>query len=145
MKKLLVLLAFVSPVYADNLCVNLNQFTQEEIQTGEKYFNSTCGQCHQYNLTGRKAGNAANEYPSFTNFPQSYLDFLDGSGGNVPPLIGESWMSKFKSFPEFVIYAPSAASTPMFYPTAAPKRGADWPQTYLRLAAYILYKNCERK
>ena len=81
---------------------------------------------------------------TFAEFPPFYLRFIDGAGGNVPPLVGEKWMAKFKSFPEFVLFAPSAANTPEFFPLDAPK-GAQWVQTQLRLAAYILYRNCEKK
>ena len=43
-----------------------------------------------------------------------------------------------------MLFAPSAANTPNFYPPIAPKGGAEWVQTQLRLAAYILSRNCEK-
>lgn len=144
MKPWIVLyLAFAAPAFSQDLCVNLAQFTAEQIQVGEQYFNSSCGLCHQYNLQGRVPGNAANESPNnFGEFPAFYLKFMDGSGGVVPPLIGPKYMARFKTFPEFVLFAPSAANTPEFYPPLAPKKGADWVDTYVKLAAYILSRNC---
>jgi hypothetical protein len=132
------------PALASDLCSNTSLFTPEQVKSGGQYFNSSCGMCHQYDLSGRTPGNAANENPNnFESFPDFYIKFMDGAGGSVPALIGAKWMGKFKSFPEFMLYAPSAANTPQFYPPLAPKGGAEWVQTQLRLAAYILYRNCE--
>jgi len=131
--------------FASDLCSSLNLFTPKQVEEGKTYFESSCGMCHQYTLRGRVPGNVANEIPnSFDGFSDFYLKFLDNSGGSVPPLVGEKFMSKFKSFPEFMLYAPSASNTPQFYPPVAPKTDF-WPDTQVRLAAYILFKNCEQK
>ncbi len=149
MKKISLLLALLLallPAFgaAADLCASLPLFTPKQVEEGKVYFESSCGLCHQFSLKGRQPGNLANEFPnSFEGFSDFYLKFLDNSGGSVPPLVGEKFMGKFKSFPEFMLYAPSASSTPQFYPPAAPKTDF-WPDTNVRLAAYILSKNCEK-
>jgi len=144
--KQLALLVVLLPSFASasDLCASMALFTPKQVEEGKTYFESSCGMCHQFTLKGRQPGNVANEIPnSFDGFPDSYLKFMDNSGGSVPPLVGEKFMAKFKSFPEFMLFAPSAAKTPNFYPPAAPKTDF-WPDTEVRLAAYILSKNCEK-
>lgn len=145
MKKTVLLLALLpSLAGAADLCASMSLFTPKQVEEGKVYFDSSCGLCHQYSLKGRQPGNVANEIPnSFEGFSDFYIQFLDRSGGSVPALVGEKFMSKFKSFPEFMLYAPSASSTPQFYPPAAPKTDF-WPDTNVRLAAYILSRNCEK-
>ncbi|MFM1885738.1 MAG: hypothetical protein RL026_895 [Pseudomonadota bacterium] len=129
---------------AADLCASLALFTPTQVAEGKVYFESSCGLCHQFTLQGRTPGNLANEVPnSFDGFSDFYVRFVDNAGGSVPPLVGPKFMGKFKSFPEFMLYAPSASSTPQFYPPAAPKTDF-WPDTNVRLAAYILAKNCEK-
>ena len=143
MKLLTVLIALLpSLAGAVDLCASQSLFTPQQVAEGKTYFDSSCGMCHQYTLRGREPGNLSNETPnSFEGFPEFYGKFVDNAGGNVPPLVGPKFMSRFKSFPEFMLFAPSAANTPQFYPPAAPK-GSFWVDTQLRLAAYILSVNC---
>lgn len=144
MKSILLLALIPSLSGAADLCASMNLFTPKQVEEGKVYFESSCGMCHQFTLQGRTPGNVANEIPnSFAGFSDFYLQFIDNAGGNVPPLVGEKFLSKFKSFPEFMLYAPSASSTPQFFPPAAPKTNF-WPDTNVRLAAYILAKNCEK-
>jgi hypothetical protein len=115
MKSVALLFALLpSFASASDLCSSMALFTPMQVEEGKTYFESSCGMCHQYTLKGRQPGNVANEIPnSFDGFPDSYLKFMDNSGGSVPP-------------------------------PAAPKTDF-WPDTEVRLAAYILSKNCEQK
>jgi cytochrome c len=41
--------------YAGNLC-SINPFSKAEAEQGKVAFESHCGLCHQYNMTGRQPG-----------------------------------------------------------------------------------------
>jgi len=122
---------------ADNLC-RTNPFTRGDAEAGKVAFNSHCALCHQYNMSGRQPGNTANESPDFKLLSDSDVQFVDGAGGVVPPLLGTKFFGKQqgKSFTEFTAFVSSAANT---FP---PQMKVEMPKTYLQIAAYVLYRNC---
>lgn len=119
-----------------DLCA-ANPYTPGEAQLGKAAFESRCFQCHQLNMKGREPGNGANEFPDIKTLSQSDLDFMDGSGGVVPALVGKKFFDKHKAktLTEFSAFVSSAANS---FPTAKMKI----PDTYFHIAAYILYRNC---
>jgi hypothetical protein len=134
---LAIALSITSAVaYADNLCA-INPFTQADALQGKIAFDSHCALCHQYNMTGRVAGNYKNEIPDINQLSEADLKFLDGGGGNVPPLIGEKFFKKYAglSLVDFSSKVSGAANT---FPT----KDFALPRTYFLLSAYVLYRNC---
>jgi len=121
---------------AKDLCA-ANPYTPSEARLGKVAFESRCFQCHQFNMQGRQPGNAANELPDINTLSKSDLDFMDGSGGVVPALLGKKFFDKHKAktLTEFSAFVSSAA---IAFPTANMKT----PDTYFHIAAYILYRNC---
>jgi mono/diheme cytochrome c family protein len=129
--------AAVSAHAADELCKK-NPYTKTEAAEGRVLFDSHCGLCHQYSMAGREPGNFSNEVPDINTLSESDLKFLDGSGGQVPTLLGDKFFRKMqnKSVADFSAFVSSAANT--FPPTGK----MDMPYTYLKIAAYVLYRNC---
>lgn len=121
---------------AADLCA-VNPYKKSEAEQGKLAFDSKCAFCHQYNMTGREPGNFENESPNINVLTSSDVDFLDGAGGKVPPLVGKAFFAKHKdkSLAEFSAYVSSAANT-------FPAEKMKVPDTYFLLAAYILYRNC---
>lgn len=138
--KTLILAAALSAVagvsYADDLCA-LNPFTKTEALQGKVAFESHCGLCHQYNMTGREPGNYKNETPDINLLSQSDLKFIDNNAGNVPPLIGDKFFKKQadKTLIDFSTEVGGAANS---FPTKDFQR----PKSYFLIAAYVLYRNC---
>jgi mono/diheme cytochrome c family protein len=124
--------------HADNLCA-INPYTKAEAEQGRIAFESRCALCHQYNLTGRVPGNFRNESPDINLLSESDLKFLDGSGGAVPPLVGDRFFGKQqgKTLAEFSASVSGAANT-------FPPKNTVVPLTYFQVAAYVLYRNCGR-
>ena len=122
---------------ADELC-RKNPYTKAEAAQGKVLFDSHCGLCHQYSMVGREPGNFRNEVPDITMLSEDDLKFLDGDGGQVPPLIGDKFFQKMKnrSVADFSSFVSSAAIS--FPPTGK----VELPYTYLKIAAYVLYRNC---
>jgi mono/diheme cytochrome c family protein len=121
----------------DGLC-RVNPYTRAEATQGKVLFDSHCALCHQYSMVGREPGNFRNESPDINLLSESDVKFLDGGGGVVPPLIGAKFMTrqKGKSLAEFTSTVSGAANS--FPPTGQ----VDMPMTYLKIAAYVLYRNC---
>ena len=124
---------------AADLC-KANFYTKAEAAEGKVLFDSHCALCHQYDMTGRQPGNFRNESPDINVLSASDLEFLDNSGGSVPPLIGAKFFGKMRvekpSVAEFSAYVSSATNS--FPPTGK----VDTPYTYFKIAAYVLYRNC---
>ena len=122
---------------ADELC-RKNPYTRAEAAEGRVMFDSRCALCHQYSMGGREPGNFANEVPDINTLSKADIEFMDGSGGVVPPLLGDKFFRKMKgkSVAEFSSFVSSAA-------IAFPPAGKfEIPYTYLKIAAYVLYRNC---
>jgi hypothetical protein len=138
--KTLILAAALSAVAgvscADDLCA-INPYTKTEAEQGKLAFDSHCALCHQYSMAGREAGNYKNESPDINLLSEKDLKFIDGSGGNVPALIGDKFFSKQagKSLTEFSVQIGGAANS---FPT----QNFQTPKSYFLLAAYVLYRNC---
>jgi cytochrome c len=128
--------AITAAAQADDLCA-VNPYKKSEAQLGKAAFDSKCAFCHQYSMTGREPGNSARESPAITVLTASDVEFLDGAGGKVPPLVGAAFFNKHKdkTLADFSAYVSSAANT---FPAAKMKV----PDTYFQIAAYILYRNC---
>lgn len=122
---------------ADELCKR-NPYTKAEATEGKVMFESRCALCHQYSMAGREPGNFANEVPDINTLSKADLDFMDDSGGVVPPLLGAKFFRKMKgkSVAEFSSFVSSAAIS---FPPAGK---FEVPYTYLKIAAYVLYRNC---
>ncbi len=129
------LLLVVGPVYAGGLCT-ANSFTQAQAVRGKREYNSSCGLCHQYNLKGREPGNYRNETPDIRILDTHYTKTIDANGGVVPPLIGEKFFGKWKDQQAFQARISTAISG--FPPKNYVKLESDQ-----RIAAYIIYVNCE--
>ena len=126
---------------ADDLC-KVNPYTKSEAEAGKAAFNTHCALCHQYNMKGREPGNSASELPDIKLLSASDLQFIDGAGGRVPPLLGAAFFDKQqgKSLAEFSSFVSSAANS---FPPNPPQK-MDSPMTYFQIAAYVLYRNCGR-
>lgn len=130
----LALLLVVGPACAGNLCT-ANSFTKTQAVQGRWEYDSSCGLCHLYNLQGRVPGAYQDETPSIGILNPSYLKTLDGNGGMTPPLVGAKFFRKWKDQKAFTARISSAIGA--FPPTNYVK-----PDSDLRIAAYILYRNC---
>jgi hypothetical protein len=121
---------------AGNLC-SINPFSRDDALQGKVAFDSHCALCHQYSMTGRVPGEYRNETPDINVLSANDLNFVDGHGGSVPPLIGDKFFSKYahKSLVEFSTAVGGAANT---FPT----KDFQPPKSYFLLAAYVLYRNC---
>ncbi len=134
MVRALALLLTVGPVYAGDLC-NANSFTRSQAERGKLEYNSSCGLCHLYNLKGRVPGEYQNETPDFHILNYNYMKTLDDNGGVTPALVGRKFFSKWKDQKAFVDRISNAILG--FPPKNYVKFDSD-----MRIAAYILYKNC---
>ena len=130
----LALLLVAGPVCAGDLC-NTNSFTMSQAKQGRRDYESSCGLCHLYNLQGRVPGNYRNETPDVRILDANYMKTLDENGGMTPPLIGEKFFRKWKQQKAFTDRISNAIGA--FPPKNYVKLDSD-----LRIAAYILYKNC---
>ena len=130
----LALLLTVGPAHAGDLC-NVNSFTKSQAEQGKLEYNSSCGLCHLYNLKGRVPGEYQNETPDFRILNDNYMKALDDNGGVTPPLVGQEFLSKWKDQKAFVDRISTAILG--FPPKNYVKFDSD-----IRIAAYILYKNC---
>lgn len=130
----LALLVVAHAAWADNLC-KANSFTRAQAAQGRQEYNSSCGLCHLYNLQGRVLGNAAHEQPDIALLDANYLKTLDGNGGMTPPLLSPVFFAKWKDQKAFTDRISSAIGA--FPPKHYVKGDSD-----MRIAAYILYKNC---
>jgi hypothetical protein len=130
----LALLLTVGPVYAGDLCKE-NSFTKSQAEQGRLEYNSSCGLCHLYNLKGRVPGEYQNETPDFRILNYNYMKALDDNGGVTPALVGQEFLEKWKDQKAFVDRISTAIMG--FPPKNYVKSDSD-----LRIAAYILYRNC---
>ena len=130
----LALLLTVGPVYAGDLCKE-NSFTKSQAAQGRLEYNSSCGLCHLYNLKGRVPGEYQNETPDISLLNDNYIKTLDDNGDVTPPLVGQKFLGKWKDQKAFVDRISNAILG--FPPKNYVKLDSD-----LRIAAYILYKNC---
>ena len=78
-----------------------------------------------------------NETPDIKILSESDLKFLDGNGGNSPPLVGAKFMKRQqgKTFTEFSSSVSGAANS---FPT----KDFQQPKSYFLIMAYVLYRNC---
>lgn len=131
-----------SAVQAADLCKG-NPYTQAEAAQGKALFDSHCALCHQFSMTGRQPGNYRNETPDINLLAEGDVTFLDNAGGVVPPLIGREFFrrtqTKYASVAEWSSMVSGAAIT---FP---PSGTIETPYTYLKIAAYVLYRNCGKK
>jgi cytochrome c len=129
-------------VQAADLC-KVNPYTKAEATQGKALFDSHCALCHQYDMAGRQPGNHKNESPDINLLADGDVTFLDNAGGVVPPLIGREFFkrtqTKYASVAEWSSMVSGAAIT---FP---PSGTIDTPYTYLKIAAYVLYRNCGKK
>ena len=130
-----------SAAQAADFC-KVNPYTKAEAAQGKVLFDSHCALCHQYDMTGRKPGNHMNESPAINLLSDGDAKFVDDAGGTVPPLIGRQYFAKsqakYSSVSEWGAIVSSAAQS--FPPTGK----IEVPYTYLKIAAYVLYRNCGR-
>lgn len=132
--------SLISVAHGQDLC-KVNPYTTAEADRGRVLFDSHCAFCHQTNLTGRQPGNSDNESPSFSVLSATDVAFVDNAGGVVPPLIGPQFFDKYnnkKTFVEFSSFVSGAANS---FPPAGK---IEMPQTFLEIAAYVLFRNCAK-
>jgi hypothetical protein len=133
---MLALLLAVGTAHAGDLCI-ANSFTASQAEQGRRDYDSSCGLCHLYNLKGRVPGDYANETPDIGILDANYLKTLDGNGGGTPPLVGEKFFRKWKDQKAFTDRISNAIG-------AFPPKNYVKPESDLRIAAYILYRNCAK-
>lgn len=132
----LVLLLIAGPACAGDLCES-NSFTKSQAEQGKTDYNSSCGLCHLYNLKGRVPGEYQNETPDFHILNDHYMKTLDDNGGVTPALVSKDFLNKWQDQNAFVDRISTAIQG--FPPKNYVKLDSD-----IRIAAYILYKNCGR-
>jgi hypothetical protein len=120
--------------HAGDLCRD-NSFTPAQARHGRLEYESSCGLCHQYNLQGRFPGNARKETPDIGILDARYLQTLDGNGGVIPPLLGPAFFGKWKDQKAFADRISNAVG-------AFPPKDYVKPDSDMRIAAYILFRNC---
>jgi hypothetical protein len=130
----LALLLVAGPVFGGDLC-KINSFTKSQAAQGRRDYESSCGLCHLSNLKGRVPGNSKNETPDIRILNANYIKTLDGNGGMTPALVGEKFFRKWKDQKAFTDRISNAIG-------AFPPKDCVKPDSDLRIAAYILYKNC---
>jgi hypothetical protein len=86
-------------------------------------------------LKGRVPGEYQNETPDIRILNDNYIKTLDDNGGVTPPLVDQKFLSKWKDQKAFVDRISTAILG--FPPKNYVKFDSD-----MRIAAYILYKNC---
>jgi cytochrome c5 len=108
-------------------------FTSAQAKAGKTAYESTCGICHLSSLKGRVG--APDELPDPDTLPENYQKTISGSGGYVPPLVGEEFMAKWgpKTAGEFAARIQNAI-------LGFPPKGTN-DTTFLALTAYILQSN----
>jgi len=131
---LIGLLLIADLAHAGDLCMN-NSFTLADARQGKTEYNSSCGLCHQYSLAGREPGNFQNETPDIRTLSAKYLETVDGNGGVVPPLLGESFFGKW---PDQKAFADRISNAILGFPPQQYTK----PDSDRRIAAYILFRNC---
>jgi hypothetical protein len=122
--------------YAGNLCA-INPYTKTDAEKGKLAFDSHCALCHQYSMVGRTPGNFMNESPDIKLLSEKDQKFVDGNGGVVPPLVGESFFKKQQAN-TFVQFSAEMGGAANSWPT----KDFRAPDTYFWIAAYVLYRNC---
>jgi hypothetical protein len=132
----LALFVIAHAACADDLC-KANSFTRLDAERGRREYDSSCGLCHLYNLKGRVPGNAQHETPDIRVLDANYLKTLDGNGGMTPPLLSPVFFAKWKDQKAFSERISSAIG-------AFPPKHYVKPDSDVRIAAYILYRNCGR-
>jgi mono/diheme cytochrome c family protein len=77
-------------------------FTRKQARAGQVAYETTCGLCHQNSLLGRSG--APGEKPDVNTLPANYVKTIDDSAGQVPPLVGPSFMARWgaKSTKDYV-------------------------------------------
>jgi hypothetical protein len=133
------LLVTAQIAHAGDLCT-VNSFTRAQAQQGRVEYESSCGLCHQYNLKGRLPGNFMNETPDIALLDAAGADYVkavDGNGGVVPPLLGAAFFSKWKDQKAFSDRISNAIG-------AFPPKSYVKPDSDIRIAAYILFRNCDQ-
>jgi hypothetical protein len=140
MKRWIVVMAMATGVaHGADFC-RTNPFTATEAASGKVLFDSHCALCHQYSLRGREPGNFGNETPDINLLSESDVKFVDGAGGVVPPLIGKAYFDKVQSkYASVMEWGSIASAAAQSFP---PKGKVEIPYTYNKLAAYLLYRNC---
>lgn len=108
-------------------------YTSAQARAGKAAYESSCGLCHRLQLQGRTG--APDELPDVNALPANMIKTIDDNGGQVPPLAGSNFMSRWgaKSTNEFV--ARVATAIQGFPPKNSGK------DTSLQLTAYILQMN----
>jgi len=86
-------------------------------------------------LKGRVPGEYQNETPDISLLNDNYIKTLDDNGDVTPPLVGQKFFGKWKDQKAFVDRISNAILG--FPPKNYVKFDSD-----MRIAAYILYKNC---
>lgn len=117
-----------------------NPYTKAEAAQGKALFDSHCALCHQYSMKGREPGNSGNEVPDINVLSESDLKFVDGAGGVVPPLIGRKYFEKVQAkYSSVIEWGSIASAAAQSFPPAGK---IEIPYTYNKIAAYLLYRNC---
>ncbi len=91
-------------------------------------------------MKGREPGNFASESPDIKLLSDGEAKFVGDAGGVVPPLLSKAFFdksqAKYSSVSEWGSFVSSAAIS---FP---PVGKVDVPYTYLKIAAYVLCRNC---
>ena len=130
----LVALAVVSHACAGDLCKE-NSFSKAQAMKGRWAYDSSCGLCHLYNLSGRVPGQSGTETPDILILNDLYLKTLDGNGGMTPSLVSDAFFKKWRDQKAFVDRVSNATG-------AFPPKSYIKDESELQIAAYILFERC---
>ena len=108
-------------------------FTIEQARAGKIAYESSCGLCHRFDLSGRTG--APGELPDVNSLPENMIRAIDQNGEQVPPLVGAHFMAHWgaKSAKEYVARVATAIG-------GFPPRNAGH-DTAVQLTAYFLQVN----
>lgn len=130
----LVSLVLIGHASAGDLCKE-NSFTKAQAMKGRWAYDSSCGLCHLYNLSGRAPGQFGSETPTIGILDANYLKTLDENGGMTPSLVSDAFFRKWKDQKVFADRVSNATG-------AFPPRNYVKDVSEIEIAAYILYERC---
>jgi hypothetical protein len=130
----LVSLVVIGHASAGDLCKE-NSFTKSQAMKGRWAYDSSCGLCHLYNLSGRVPGQSGSETPNIGVLDANYLKTLDENGGMTPSLVSDAFFKKWKDQKVFADRVSNATG-------AFPPRNYVKDVSEVEIAAYILYARC---
>lgn len=108
-------------------------FTAAQAEAGRVAYMSSCFKCHTEAMTGRKG--EPGEMPLVESLPKVMRDVVNNAGGQVPPLVGPDFMSRWSDSSTAALNKRIAEAVGGFPPEVRND------QTSINLTAYFLQAN----